>query len=435
MPTAFDPDGRGPSALRLVLSGICCLVVVACAATAMIAVSRGAFRKTVAVTALMADVGDGLPPKSDVKFQGVRVGEVTAVTSAPTAGMNYVRIQLRPQYADRIPATVTARVVPSNVFAVPSIQLVYNGAGPAVTARTMIAEDHSQATVRLQSSLDQLRRIVAAVGRDPMDASVGILETLAEATSGRGTAIEDAGARLRDIVAQLRTVVSAEAVPSTLDSLATALRGVQASAPELLDALHRSILPLLTVAQQKQQLTSLLTGGLHTFGTIGAAVEHNTGRVIDITTHLSPALGVLGDGAGNFPQISTSVTRMTGKFNQVFDPRTQRATAKAIIQLTPNRQYTRADCPRYGDLAGTSCTTAPDTAPAPSGLPPGLRPGQFQPPGSLVTDIGPVGSVEEQRTIAGILGGEPNAAADILFGPLARGATVGVAPDPSGGPR
>ncbi len=212
MPTAFDPDGRGPSSLRLVLSGICCLIVIACAATAMVAVSRGAFHKTVAVTALMADVGDGLPPKSDVKFQGVRVGEVTAVTSAPAAGMNSVGIRLDPQYAAQIPATVTARVVPSNVFAVPSIQLVYNGSAPAVTAHTVIAEDHSQETVRLQSSLDRLRRIVAAVGRDGMDRSVGMLAVLAEATSGRGTAIEDAGTQLRDIVRQLDTVVSADEV-------------------------------------------------------------------------------------------------------------------------------------------------------------------------------------------------------------------------------
>lgn len=52
-----------------------------------------------------------------------------------------------------------------------------------------------------------------------------------------------------------------------------------------------------------------------------------------------------------------------------------------------------------------------------------------------MTDIGPVGSAAEQQQIATILGGPPNAAADILFGPLARGATVAVTADPSGGTR
>ena len=40
-----------------------------------------------------------------------------------------------PRFAQHIPATVTARVVPSNVFAVSSIQLVDNGAAPAAARR------------------------------------------------------------------------------------------------------------------------------------------------------------------------------------------------------------------------------------------------------------------------------------------------------------
>ncbi len=260
MSILFEPDGRGPSPSRLLLGGVCFLIVIACVTAAMVEVSRGAFRRTVSITALMVDVGDGLPPKSDVKFLGVRVGLVTAVTPASRSGMNDVRIQLSPQYAGRIPRSVTARVVPSNVFAVPSIELLYHGTGPAVSSDALIMQDHSQETVRLQTSLDQLRRIVAAVGRDPSDTTVGMLETLADATSGQGGAIEGAGTQLRDIVTQLNKVVSVRSAPSTLDSLTAALSNVQATAPELLDTLHHAILPLLTVAQERQQLVGLLTG-------------------------------------------------------------------------------------------------------------------------------------------------------------------------------
>ncbi|WP_067680133.1 MlaD family protein [Nocardia miyunensis] len=435
MSILFEPDGRGPSPSRLLLSGICFLVVVAAVATAMVAVSRGAFRRTVPITAVMADVGDGLPAKSDVKYLGVRVGLVTGVSPAAESGMNDVHIQLSPQYAGQIPRSVTARVVPSNVFAVPSIQLLYNGSAAAVTSNARIQQDHSQATVRLQTSLDQLRRILAAVGRDQTDTAVGMLETLAEATSGRGKSLEDAGAQLRQIVIELNKVISVQAAPSTLDALSTSLREVQMAAPELLDTLHHAIGPMLTVARERGQLTDLLTGGAHTFDTVGNALEHNSDRLIFITTHLSPALDVLGDGASHFPQISRSVIGMSGKFDQTFDQRVQRVTAKVIVQLTPNRQYTRADCPRYGSLAGASCSTAPVTAPAPGQLPNILQPNRFRPANWAVTDIGPVGSAAEQRQIADILGGPPNAAADILFGPLARGTTVAVAPEPSGGSR
>ncbi|WP_329411736.1 MCE family protein [Nocardia vinacea] len=432
----FEPDGRGPSSVRLLLTGVCCVVAIAAAATLMVANSRGALRKSVTVTAVMANVGDGLPAKSDVKFQGVRVGLVTAVTPAAQSGMNDVRIELDPHFAQAIPATVTARVVPSNVFAVPSVQLVYNGAAPALGSGARISQDHSLATVRLQTSLDQLRRIIAAVGRDETDDAVGMLAILAEATNGRGAGIENAAARLRDIVVELDKVVSVQAAPSTLDSLSAAMRELQSAAPDLLDAMHQTILPLQTLAQQRAKLTALLSGGLHTLGTVGTALDNNTDKIIDITTHMSPALGAFGDGASSFPQISVSLTRMITGFTGLWNPQTQRLTPRVIVQLTPNRQYTSADCPRYGELAGPNCASAPATPAPAEGLPPGLDPRRFQPPASLLdSDIGPVGSPAEQEQIADILGGKPNAAADILFGPLARGANVSITPDPSGGTR
>ncbi|WP_405137765.1 MlaD family protein [Nocardia sp. NBC_01388] len=434
MSTQFDPDGRGPSRLRLLLTGIGFALVLTVAAGTMIANSRGTFRSTVPVTAEMANVGDGLPPKSDVKFQGVRVGLVTAVTPAAGAEMNDVRIELDPHFAQSIPRTVTARVVPSNVFAVPSVQLVYNGAGPAVTAGSHITQDRSLATVRLQTSLDQLHRILAAVGREDADTAVGMLTTLARATEGRGSAVENAGAQLREIVTQLRQVVSVQEAPSTLDSLSAAIHEIRTATPDLLDALNHSIVPMQTLAQERAKLTALLSGGLRTFGTVGDALDHNTDRLIDITTNISPALGAFGDGAAHFPQISASVTRLNTLFNELWNPGTQLITPKVIVQLTPNRQYTTADCPRYGALAGPNCGN-PDT-PAPIGsLPSSLDPRNFDPPSSLAPAIGPVGSPQEQQQIADILGGKPNAAADILFGPLARGTSVTVVPDPNGGGR
>ncbi|MQY25533.1 MlaD family protein [Nocardia aurantia] len=430
----FEPDGRGPSAAKLLLTGICFVAVAAVAATAMIANSQGVFRKSVTVVAVMANVGDGLPPKSDVKYEGVRVGFVTDVTPAAAAGTNEVHIRLGPEYAPHIPATVTARVVPSNVFAVPSIQLLDNGSAPALVSGSRIAQDRSLATVRLQTSLDQLRQIVAAVGRQGTDSAVGMLATLATATDGRGAALGDAGSQLRQIVAALRSVVSTQDSPTTLDALSAALRELQTTAPELLDALHHSVVPMLTIAQQREQLTALLSGGLHTTGTVGDALDRRIDQIVDMTGHMGPALDALGDGAATFPRITLSVTRLTTAFVGLWNPDTQRITAKVIVQMTPNRQYTRADCPRYGDLAGPSCVTGPTEAtPAAGQLPSGLDPKNFRPPASLGPDIGPVGSPQEQQQIAGILGGPPNAAADLLFGPLVRGTTVTVAPDPNGG--
>jgi len=94
---------------------------------------------------------------------------------------------LKPEYARDIPATVTARVVPSNVFAVSSVQLVDNGKGGAsLRPGAVIREDESLPTVLFQTTLNKFRQLFVALSRQPTDNGVGVLATITEATHGRG---------------------------------------------------------------------------------------------------------------------------------------------------------------------------------------------------------------------------------------------------------
>ncbi len=134
MPVIFDTDPRGNSNTRLFVFGLTALVVVALLLVALYAKMNGTFDKTVTATAVLADVGDGLPSNSDVKYRGVLVGTVKGVDPGTDGGLNYVDLALDPSYTRNIPRTVTARVVPSNVFAVSSIQLVDNGSAPGLNS-------------------------------------------------------------------------------------------------------------------------------------------------------------------------------------------------------------------------------------------------------------------------------------------------------------
>src|SRR5690349_14849287 len=134
--------------------------------------------------------------------------------------------------------------------------------------------------------------------------------------------------------------------------------------------------------------------------------------------------------------MTTSQTRLARTFLGLWDTADQNVTAKIILELTPHRQYTRADCPRYGDLAGPSCASGPPgdaTIIGPNAAP-------ASSPTLIGGNVGEVGSPQEQQRIASILGGVPGAAADILFGPLLRGNNAEVRPGPAdqapaGGPR
>ncbi len=212
------------------------------------------------------NVGDGLPQRSDVKYHGVLVGAVQSVTPAANGDPNFVHIDLKPEYAKSIPEAVTARVVPSNVFAVSSVQLVDRGPGPAIRPGAHIPEDTELPTVLFQTTISKLRDVLAATGRGREDETVGILAAVNAATEDRRTELLAGGAQLNRLVGELDKIVATDTGPSTVSALVDATRGLQQTAPELMDALHQAVEPMQTLVEQRAQLTTLINGGLTTTG-------------------------------------------------------------------------------------------------------------------------------------------------------------------------
>jgi ABC-type transporter Mla subunit MlaD len=521
MPNSFDHGGRGPSNSRLCMAGVAFVLIASAIAALMIAKYKGRLDPLVRVSAELINVGDGLPAKSDVKFRGVLVGFVSDVVPARGAQPNIVHINLRPTYAAGIPGTVTARVVPSNVFAVSSVQFVDNGKDtPPLRAGAVIHEDQSLPTVLFQTTLNKIRELLRAFGREPSADSIGWLTALGEATQGRGDRLKNAGRDLNEIATQLNSVVGDDTGPTTLSAFTAAVNGLRDVSPELFDALGSAVRPMQTLAEKRSALTNLLSGGLSTVGTFGDAFDHHTDRLINITTELTPVVGALADNAGAIHRMAGRIMKVVDGFRYVgWNNAAQLPFVKAVISLTPTRTYVRADCPRYGALKGPSCDTAPEVpvapalslalgsrglplppgvsenrpnlapprdsirgrgdvgqgplvpeqaapvppaaeqppplpgpAPTPSGIAlPSLLPAEIAPPDQpdapsepvppptlqgqsavFGGNVGPVGSRQEKGQLSVIVGSEPNAATEFLLGPLVRGATVHLAPDPGG---
>ena len=104
MPNSFELDGRGPSDRQLLARGTAVVVVAALLTVGMLVKSTGRLNDYVRVVADLVNVGDGLPQKSDVKYHGVLVGMVNDVVPAANGKPNYVHIDLKPEYAQSIPA-------------------------------------------------------------------------------------------------------------------------------------------------------------------------------------------------------------------------------------------------------------------------------------------------------------------------------------------
>ncbi|MUM19743.1 MCE family protein [Mycobacterium sp. CBMA271] len=394
---SFETDGRGLSDRHLLWCGVAMVVVAAMVTTALLVKSTGRLNGYVRVVAEMKNVGDGLPAKSDVKYQGVLVGAVDEVAPAPRGGQNIVHINLFPELAHTVPQSVTARVVPSNVFAVSSVQLVAHGRGAAIASGARIQEDTELPTVLFQTTISKLRELLAAVGRGRDDRTVGIFAAVGAATENKRATLLNTGGQLSRVLKDLNGIVATSPGPSTLSALIDATSGLQSTAPELVDALHQAVRPMQTIAEKREQLQSLLSAGGSTLGTVRHAFDSHTDQLINITTNLTPVIGVLAQNASQFLPISERLKTLSDNwFSDAWDADGQMANIRAVISFTPSTTYTRADCPRYGELKGPSCFTAPEIPVRPDlpevllpqnyRLPPGLAP----PPG---TTIGPDGNL------------------------------------------
>ncbi|MGE2832787.1 MCE family protein [Mycobacterium sp. SMC-4] len=393
MANSFDLDGRGPTDRQLLGGGIAVVVVLALISTVLLVKSTGRLDPFIRVVANLTNVGDGLPQRSDVKYHGVLVGAVDSVTPAAHGNPNFVHINLDPTYAGSIPATVTARVVPSNVFAVSSVQLVdRTDVEPAQAIRegAQIPEDTELPTVLFQTTISKLRDILAATGRGREDKTVGILAAVNEATEGKRTELLTSGAQLNRLVDEIDAIVATDPGPTTVSALIDATRGLRSTAPELIDALHMAVQPMQTLVQQRQQLDSLVSSGLHTTGTAHTALNNHTDRMVTITSELTPVMGNLADTSHHWLPAFVKLNGLSDKFfNEVWRSERDIGNMRMNLSLTPSYTYTRADCPRYGELKGPSCYTAPLVVTRPE-LPDVLLPQNYQPPKDLAPPPGTV---------------------------------------------
>lgn len=400
MANALDTDGRGPSTEQLLVAGVGVLAMIAVITAGMLLKSTGRLDAQVRVVAELVNVGDGLPSQSDVKYHGLLVGTVNDVIPATYGRPNYVQIDIKPEYAKDIPNTVTARVVPSNVFAVSSVQLISNQKGgefSALQPNAHISEDTELSTVLFQTTISKLRDVLSATGRGRDDHTLGILAAVGAATDHRRTKLLHAGAHLNRILDELNAIVATEPGPSTVSALLNATEGLQATAPDLVDALHQAVRPMQTFAEKRAQFTSFVSGAQYTFGVNRQAFDNHTDQLIEMTQDLTPVIGVFASNAHHFVPIFRRVNVLENKFfEHVWKPDNDVGNMRASLSLTPFYTYSRADCPRYGEMKGPSCFTAPEI-PVRAELPDVLLPQNYKPPAGLApppgTEIGPDGNL------------------------------------------
>jgi virulence factor Mce-like protein len=365
----IDPSGRGPTMRQMFGAGIVFIAVLALLLALLMLRYRGDFDDKVPVTAMLTTTGDGLPADADVKFRGVLVGTVEGVDVAAQGEIQQVRISMDPGFVDGVPSTVTARVVPSNIFAVTSVELIDNGAAEPIAAGDEIHQDTSKATIALQDTLTQLRDILDKI--DPVQLG-HVLGTLSTALEPGGRAAGSTIARLDNWLTQIDAAIPD--LGSDLQSFAAAAAGVNESMPELIDVLNSSVTTANTIASERENLITLLASAGGTVDTVNTLFAANPNSGKEVVVGLNETFGALALDPDAISQTMANLNGSIAAMNTTFNwGPSQQMSWGMDLSFTPFTPYTRADCPRYGDMAGPSCYTAP------IGSNPGVLPSQLRP--------------------------------------------------------
>ena len=255
----------------------------------------------------------------------------TASIPAANGKPNYVQIDLKPEYAESIPASVTATGgAEQRVRGV--VGAVGRSADPArrsAPARS-IPEDTELPTVLFQTTsascaTSSPRRAAAARTR-----SVGILAALDAATDNRRAALLTAGAQLNRAPRRTQSASSAtEPAPPRSRRCIDATRGLQQTAPELLDALHQAVEPMQTLAETARAvgLADRRCACTPSARRARSRSNNHIDQLVKITGDFTPVLGHACGSRNNFVPAFVKLNNWpTSSWNEVWIRDTTSAT-------------------------------------------------------------------------------------------------------------
>ena len=433
-----DTGGRDPSVGQYLWRGVAFLAVCIVVLALLVMRYQGTFDSRTDVVAEMTDVGDGLIPGADVRYNGFIVGAVASVDTVRTvhdgaAGpLKRVNIELLPQQAEGIPTNTTARTVPANLFGVNSVELI-QPADPSsshLTSGATIPADTSADTIRLQDAQNDLRDLLKAV--PPEDLGM-VLGNIADALRGGGATFKTFLPVLDGYFRELNAQFPAGA-PSGFDNYNAALGGLAKSTPELLDALGRSVVPAMTIAENQRNLTALLSAGQGLLDQTQTMFAKNGDGGIRLVGDLNTTIGALMLQPDAMPQAVRELYVLAGRVLGVFTGTNGKVQLNLGISFSPFERYGRQNCPvydggPYGQLRGPGCIgPGTGTGPTMSG------PLMIYPEEGLQrrTVSGKVTTAHDEKTVAAALGRKPTAAESLMLGPLVSGVTP--VPGPSATP-
>ncbi|MFW6694514.1 MCE family protein [Streptomyces sp. MAR4 CNX-425] len=413
------------------LAGLVFLLVLALLVWLSVAVYHKEFTDTATVTVETGSVGNEMHPYAEVKMRGVVVGEVREISAEDGGRTAKLTIALKPGELDRIPADVSARMLPTTLFGERYVALVppESPAPEPLEAGSVIPQDLSENAIELEQVLDNVLPLLTAVKPDKLSAT---LTAMADALDGRG---EKLGDTLVELDAHLKKLnPHLPTLNRDIRELVEFGHLYADAAPDLVDALRDATTTSGTLAAKRADLGILYGTTTVTAQDLDTFLRQNEENIIRLSAHGRPTVEKLAEYAPSFP----CTLRTLADFVPVMDKALGKGTGKpglhVEVEVVPQRgKYVPGrDTPRFDAGGGPHCYGVPYTGqPSRSGTAGGGRPQSAK---TLATDddgLGLPNSQAENQLVNELLAaGDTTAAAglpdwsSVLAGPVFRGTEV-----------
>ena len=237
--------------------GLLVLVALAVVGALISLRGNGTFGQAPHATAVVETAGGALRPGSDVKLNGVLVGRVSSIGAAEGGGVK-IDMEFSEEDMQHVPDNVVARILPATVFGTTFVDLVVHGepSDENLQAGDVIEADRTQGTLEVQQALDDIDRLVNALGPAELASAIG---SAAQALDGRGGQLARTVATLNGYLDRLNPRMPQ--LRANLVALAANVRLVDEVAPDLLAATEDGLVFLDTLVTQEAALTRLMSGG------------------------------------------------------------------------------------------------------------------------------------------------------------------------------
>lgn len=301
--------------------------------------------------------GMQLSEGAEVKLRGVIVGEVRSI--AADGRKATLRLALDPAQRERIPADVTARLLPKTLFGERYVALIPGTSAQPISEGAVISQDRSSTAIELERVLDNALPLLRAIQPDKL---ATVLGALAYGLEGRGEQVGQDLVRMDSYLGELnkQMPVIAEDVRKLVDVLN--LYGD--ITPDLIALLRDATVTMTTISKQRGQLAEFLT---HTTGLAGQTeifLDRYDDRLIQLGDVSRPVLELLAAYSPEYPCLMQGIVKLQPRADKVF------ATGRMHITLEATKDNGKylpgRDEPIYGARNGPNCQGLPNPhVPAP----------------------------------------------------------------------